>query len=58
MNCHETRDLFSAKADDLLTTEQRAALDGHLQGCADCSREWERFRQTRSEEHTSELQSQ
>ncbi|MEK6666478.1 MAG: zf-HC2 domain-containing protein [candidate division NC10 bacterium] len=52
MNCHETRDLFSAKADDLLTTEQRAALDGHLQGCADCSREWERFRQTVSLLHS------
>lgn len=52
MNCHEARDLFSVKADDLLTTEQRAALDGHLQGCADCSREWERFRQTVSLLHS------
>ncbi len=46
MNCHEARGLFSAKVDDLLTADQRAALDGHLRGCADCSREWERFRQT------------
>ncbi|OGL14864.1 MAG: hypothetical protein A3G97_11105 [Candidatus Rokubacteria bacterium RIFCSPLOWO2_12_FULL_69_21] len=46
MNCREARELFSAKADDLLTAEQRAALDGHLQGCAGCRHEWERFRQT------------
>ncbi len=52
MNCHETRDLFSAKADDLLTPEQRAALDAHLRSCADCPREWERFRQTVSLLHS------
>ncbi|MBI3031820.1 MAG: zf-HC2 domain-containing protein [Candidatus Rokubacteria bacterium] len=52
MNCHEARELFSAKMDDLLTAEQRAALDGHLQGCADCRREWERFRQTVSLLHS------
>ncbi len=52
MNCHEARDLFSAKADDLLTPEQRAALDAHLRSCADCSREWERFRQTVSLLHS------
>jgi len=52
MNCREARELFSAKADDLLTTEQRAALDGHLQGCADCRHEWERFRQTVSLLHS------
>lgn len=46
MNCHEARGLFSAKVDDLATREQRSALDGHLQRCADCAREWERFRQT------------
>jgi hypothetical protein len=52
MNCHEARDLFSAKVDDLLTAEQRGALDGHLRGCADCPREWERFRQTVSLLHS------
>jgi hypothetical protein len=52
MNCHEARDLFSAKADDLLAAEQRAALDAHLRGCADCPREWERFRQTVSLLHS------
>ena len=52
MNCREARELFSAKADDLLTAEQRAALDGHLQGCADCRHEWERFRQTVSLLHS------
>lgn len=52
MNCHEARDLFSAKVDDLLTPEQRAALDAHLRSCAGCSREWERFRQTVSLLHS------
>ena len=52
MNCHEARDLFSAKADDLLTAEQRAALDAHLRSCANCPREWERFRQTLSLLHS------
>src|SRR3989304_4718464 len=52
MNCREARELFSTKADDLLTAEQRAALDGHLQGCADCRHEWERFRQTVSLLHS------
>ncbi len=52
MNCHEARDLFSAKADDLLTAEQRAGLDAHLRSCADCPREWERFRRTVSLLHS------
>lgn len=52
MNCQEARELFSAKVDDLATREQRSALDGHLQGCADCAREWERFRQTVSLLHS------
>ena len=52
MNCHEARDLFSAKADDLLTAEQRAALGRHLDTCPDCQREWERFRQAVSLLHS------
>src|SRR5881628_3284322 len=36
MTCTETRDLFSALADDALTPAERAALDAHLAGCADC----------------------
>ena len=52
MTCHEARDLFSARADDLLPAEQRVALDGHLQGCADCSRAWDRFSRTVSLLHS------
>src|SRR5947208_519831 len=39
MTCTETRDLVSALADDALTPAERAALDAHLAGCADCRRE-------------------
>jgi hypothetical protein len=39
MTCTETRDLFSALADDALTPTERAALDAHLAGCAECRRE-------------------
>src|SRR5438105_188407 len=39
MTCHETRDLFSALADDALTPSERAALDAHLADCAECRRE-------------------
>jgi anti-sigma factor RsiW len=39
MTCTETRDLFSALADDALTPSERAALDAHLAGCAECRRE-------------------
>ena len=46
MNCHEIRELFSARADERLTPDQRSALNGHLEGCLDCSREWERFSRT------------
>lgn len=46
MSCHEARELFSANADELLAPDQRLALDRHLQGCAECAREWDRFRRT------------
>lgn len=46
MSCHEVRELFSAKMDGFLTPGERSALDRHLQGCTDCSREWERFSRT------------
>jgi len=39
MTCTETRDLFSALADDALAPAERAALDAHLAGCAECRRE-------------------
>ena len=32
MTCAETRDLFSALADDALTLTERAALDAHVAG--------------------------
>jgi len=43
MSCAECRDAFSAYADDALSTEARAALEGHLAGCAECRHEWQRF---------------
>ncbi|MBI3625180.1 MAG: zf-HC2 domain-containing protein [Candidatus Rokubacteria bacterium] len=46
MSCHEARELFSAKMDGFLTPAERSALDRHLQACADCSREWQRFSRT------------
>jgi hypothetical protein len=46
MTCTETRDLFSALADDALTPVERAALDAHLAGCAECRRELARFERT------------
>src|SRR5206468_3123219 len=46
MSCHDARELFSARADDALTAPERAALDAHLASCAECRREWERFRAT------------
>jgi hypothetical protein len=39
MTCAETRDLFSALADDALSPDERAALDAHLARCAECRRE-------------------
>ncbi len=46
MNCRAARELFSARVDGFLTPEERVALDRHLEGCADCDREWERFSRT------------
>ena len=46
MTCTETRDLFSALADDALTPAERAALDAHLAGCAECRRELAAFGRT------------
>ena len=39
MTCAETRDLFSALADDALAPSERVALDEHLSGCPECRRE-------------------
>jgi hypothetical protein len=46
VTCGEVRDLFSARADDALTAEERARLDAHLATCGDCGREWRRFQAT------------
>jgi len=46
MTCTETRDLFSALADDALTPAERADLDAHLAGCAECRRELAAFGRT------------
>lgn len=46
MTCLEAQEQFSALADETLSRGERAALDAHLVGCADCHRELERFRAT------------
>lgn len=46
MNCDDARELCSALVDEALTPTERAALDAHLAGCADCRRELERLRAT------------
>jgi hypothetical protein len=46
VTCREARDLFSALADDALAAGERAPVEAHLAGCADCRREWERFGRT------------
>lgn len=46
MNCHDARELFSARADDALAPEERAGLEAHLADCPDCRRELARFEAT------------
>jgi hypothetical protein len=46
MTCHDTRELFSALVDDVLTPEGRALCGTHLASCAECRRELERFEKT------------
>ena len=46
MTCHEARDQFSARADEVLTPDERAALEAHLATCGECRREWQRFAAT------------
>jgi hypothetical protein len=46
MTCHEARELFSDWADDALSAEARARLDAHLDQCAECRKELERFSAT------------
>ena len=46
MTCDEARELFSARADDVITPDEVARLDTHLSGCAECRAEWARFERT------------
>jgi hypothetical protein len=46
MTCHDARELFSGWADDALTPEERAHVEAHLAGCAECQRELQRFTAT------------
>lgn len=46
LGCAIVRDLLPLYADDLVSEETRAAVDGHLEGCEDCS---EHLRNIRSE---------
>jgi len=46
VTCPETRELFSARADDALAADERARLDAHLATCAECAAEWQRFERT------------
>ena len=46
MTCPESRELFSARVDDALGPAERAALDAHLAGCAECRRELAAFERT------------
>ncbi|MBI3636091.1 MAG: zf-HC2 domain-containing protein, partial [Candidatus Rokubacteria bacterium] len=43
MTCEEVPARFTALIDDDVTPDERAALERHLAGCADCAREWTRF---------------
>src|SRR5206468_6792200 len=46
MTCHDARELFSDWMDEALTAEDRAEVDAHLVGCADCRKELERLTAT------------
>jgi anti-sigma factor RsiW len=46
VNCQEARELFSARVDDALSSDERARLEGHLAGCPECRRELARFEGT------------
>jgi len=46
MTCREARDLFSARADEALALDERAALEAHLATCGECRREWQRLAAT------------
>lgn len=41
MRCDEAQELITARVDNELGAEERAAIDSHLQSCADCSRAYQ-----------------
>jgi anti-sigma factor RsiW len=43
MTCAENRELHSALLDGELGSDERALVEGHLAGCAECARELERL---------------
>ena len=46
MNCEECRKAFSQYLDEMLTSEERAAIEGHLGACPGCERELAMWRRT------------
>ena len=46
MTCDEARDRFSAVLDDALAADERARVEAHLEGCAECRRELLQLRRT------------
>jgi hypothetical protein len=46
VNYHETRDWLSPYLDEALSADERARIDAHLQTCAECRGDLDRFRQT------------
>ena len=48
MTCHDTRELLSALLDEALDARERADVQAHLEGCADCRRELDGLRSTTS----------
>ncbi|MGI9862824.1 zf-HC2 domain-containing protein [Moorella naiadis] len=45
MECREAREFFSPYLDEELAREERAALEGHLEGCPACREELARWRE-------------
>jgi Putative zinc-finger len=48
MTCHDTRERLSALLDEALGARERADVEAHLEGCADCRRELDGLRSTMS----------
>lgn len=48
MTCAQSKSMFSAYLDTVLTGKQMRALDEHLQQCPDCNREYHSLRRTQS----------